>query len=85
MTLTAPGSLQADSSAGGPVPPCPARGLVCRNCGATRLAAGSNPRIRRRGGASGSLEGRRLAMGARGWVVPVQSGPGRRGMPDHGG
>src|SRR3712207_8120842 len=34
MTLTAPGSLQADSSAGGPVPPCPARGLVCRNCGA---------------------------------------------------
>src|ERR671916_268614 len=35
MTLTAPGSLQADSSAGGPVPPSPARGLVCRNCGAT--------------------------------------------------
>src|SRR5215207_2514754 len=35
MTLTAPGSIQADSSAGGPVAPCPARGLVCRNCGAT--------------------------------------------------
>src|SRR5918993_230540 len=35
MTLTAPGSVQADSRAGGPVPPCPARGLVCRNCGAT--------------------------------------------------
>src|SRR3954470_5462647 len=35
MTLTAPGSVQADSTAGGPVPPCPARGLVCRNCGAT--------------------------------------------------
>jgi threonine synthase len=35
MTLTAPGSAQADSTAGGPVPPCPARGLVCRNCGAT--------------------------------------------------
>src|SRR3954468_3805074 len=35
MTLTAPGSVQADSSAGGPIPPCPARGLVCRNCGAT--------------------------------------------------
>src|SRR3954463_10783215 len=35
MTLTAPGSLQADSSAGGPVPPNPAKGLVCRNCGAT--------------------------------------------------
>src|ERR687894_229839 len=41
MTLTAPSSTttspstQADSSAGGPVPPCPARGLVCRNCGAT--------------------------------------------------
>src|SRR4051812_7400163 len=35
MTLTAPGSVQADSSAGGPVPPTPARGLVCRNCGAT--------------------------------------------------
>src|SRR4029453_31385 len=35
MTLTAPGSVQADSSAGGPVPPCPARGPVCRNCGAT--------------------------------------------------
>src|SRR5215211_5486646 len=35
MTLTAPGSTQADSSAGGPIPPCPARGLVCRNCGAT--------------------------------------------------
>src|SRR3712207_6919025 len=35
MTLTAPGSRQADSSAGGPVPPSPARGLVCRNCGAT--------------------------------------------------
>src|SRR3712207_2017180 len=35
MTLTAPGALQADSSAGGPVPPNPARGLICRNCGAT--------------------------------------------------
>src|SRR3954466_16277396 len=35
MTLTAPGSAQADSSSGGPVPPSPARGLVCRNCGAT--------------------------------------------------
>src|ERR671916_544619 len=35
MTLTTPGSVQADSSAGGPVPPSPARGLVCRNCGAT--------------------------------------------------
>src|SRR3712207_4855740 len=35
MTLTAPGSLQADSAAGGPVAPSPARGLVCRNCGAT--------------------------------------------------
>ncbi|SNS77007.1 threonine synthase [Geodermatophilus pulveris] len=35
MTLTAPGSVQADSSAGGPIPPCPMRGLVCRNCGAT--------------------------------------------------
>src|SRR3954451_2775360 len=41
MTLTAPSTTktstaaQADSSAGGPVPPCPARGLVCRNCGAT--------------------------------------------------
>src|SRR5437763_7654229 len=35
MTLTAPGSAQADSSAGGPVSPCPATGLVCRNCGAT--------------------------------------------------
>src|SRR5919112_112534 len=40
MTLTAPGSIQADSSGGlparpGPVPACPARGLVCRNCGAT--------------------------------------------------
>src|SRR3954465_12764301 len=35
MTLTAPGSAQADSCAGGPVPPNPARGLVCRNCGAT--------------------------------------------------
>src|SRR3954463_9314827 len=35
MTLTAPGSAQADSSAGGPVPPSPAKGLVCRNCGAT--------------------------------------------------
>src|SRR3954468_5906848 len=35
MTLTAPGSAQADSRAGGPVPPNPARGLVCRNCGAT--------------------------------------------------
>src|SRR3954468_18395099 len=35
MTLTAPGSTQADSSAGGPIPPTPARGLICRNCGAT--------------------------------------------------
>src|SRR5919106_3824708 len=35
MTLTAPGSAQADASAGGPIPACPARGLVCRNCGAT--------------------------------------------------
>jgi threonine synthase len=35
MTLTAPGSAQADSTAGGAIPPCPARGLVCRNCGAT--------------------------------------------------
>src|SRR4029453_10968586 len=35
MTLTAPGSAQADSSAGGPIPPCPAPRLVCRNCGAT--------------------------------------------------
>src|SRR5918911_554719 len=35
MTLTAPGSAQADVTAGGPVPPSPARGLVCRNCGAT--------------------------------------------------
>src|SRR3712207_823515 len=35
MTLTAPGSIQADAGAGGPVPPNPARGLVCRNCGAT--------------------------------------------------
>ena len=35
MTLTAPGSVQADSSAGGPIPPNPARGLICRNCGAT--------------------------------------------------
>ncbi len=35
MTLTAPGSVQADSTAGGPVPPNPARGLVCRNSGAT--------------------------------------------------
>src|SRR5829696_1570821 len=35
MTLTAQGSVQADSSAGGPIPPNPARGLVCRNCGAT--------------------------------------------------
>src|SRR3954463_13091079 len=35
MTLTAPGSAQADSSAGGPVPPSPAKGLICRNCGAT--------------------------------------------------
>src|SRR5919112_1661008 len=33
MTLTAP--LHADAGAGGPVPPNPARGLVCRNCGAT--------------------------------------------------
>src|SRR5512133_821690 len=40
MTLTAPGSAQADSSGNGSapraqIPPCPARGLVCRNCGAT--------------------------------------------------
>src|SRR3712207_3686497 len=35
MALTAPGSVQADSSAGGPVPQSPAKGLVCRNCGAT--------------------------------------------------
>jgi len=35
MTLTAPGSTQADSTAGGPIPPNPARGLICRNCGAT--------------------------------------------------
>ena len=35
MTLTAPGSTQADSTSGGPTPPNPARGLVCRNCGAT--------------------------------------------------
>ena len=35
MTLTAPGALQADSTAGGPIPPNPARGLICRNCGAT--------------------------------------------------
>src|SRR3982751_2615223 len=41
MTLTAPSTTktsttaQAASSAGGPAPPCPARGLVCRNCGAT--------------------------------------------------
>src|ERR687883_217801 len=35
MTLTAPGSAQADATAGGPVPPSPAKGLVCRNCGAT--------------------------------------------------
>src|ERR1700710_640241 len=35
MTVIAPGSTQADSSAGGPIPPNPARGLVCRNCGAT--------------------------------------------------
>jgi threonine synthase len=30
MTLTAPGTATVQ-----PVPPCPARGLVCRNCGAT--------------------------------------------------
>jgi threonine synthase len=41
MTLTAPSSTkvspaaQADATAGGPVPPNPARGLICRNCGAT--------------------------------------------------
>jgi threonine synthase len=35
MTMTAPGSAQADVTEGGPVPPNPARGLVCRNCGAT--------------------------------------------------
>src|SRR3954463_13325064 len=35
MTLTAPGSLQADSGTGGPGPPNPARGLLSRNCGAT--------------------------------------------------
>src|SRR5919107_1827509 len=35
MTLTAPGALQADPGAGAPTPPNPARGLICRNCGAT--------------------------------------------------
>jgi threonine synthase len=35
MTLTAPGSAQADVTAGGQIAPNPARGLVCRNCGAT--------------------------------------------------
>ncbi|WP_249523466.1 threonine synthase [Modestobacter marinus] len=35
MTLTAPGSAQADATAGGQIAPNPARGLVCRNCGAT--------------------------------------------------
>src|SRR4051794_258188 len=35
MTMTAPGSAQADVTAGGPVPPNPARGLIFRNCGAT--------------------------------------------------
>src|SRR3978361_2082370 len=35
MTVIAPGSTQADSSAGGPIPPNPARGRVCRNCRAT--------------------------------------------------
>src|SRR5437764_10328503 len=35
MTLTAPGSTQADRPAGAPIPASPARGLVCRNCGAT--------------------------------------------------
>ena len=41
MTLTAPSStgsnaaVQADPSAGGPIPPSPAKGLICRNCGAT--------------------------------------------------
>jgi len=35
MTMTAPGSAQADSTEGGPVPPNPVKGLVCRNCGAT--------------------------------------------------
>ena len=35
MTLTAPGSIQTDSPAGAPISRCPARGLVCRNCGAT--------------------------------------------------
>src|SRR3712207_2107808 len=34
-TLTAPGSAQADATAGGQPVPSPARGLVCRNCGAT--------------------------------------------------
>src|ERR1700709_556385 len=39
MTLTAPGSIQADSTGGsptrpGPTPPTPAPGLVCRTCGA---------------------------------------------------
>src|SRR3954454_15651106 len=35
MTMTAPGSVQADVTGGGPIPPSPAKGLVCRNCGAT--------------------------------------------------
>src|SRR4051812_19359219 len=41
MTLTAPSTtqtsaaVQADAHARGPIQPCPARGLVCRNCGAT--------------------------------------------------
>ncbi|QXG74867.1 threonine synthase [Modestobacter sp. L9-4] len=35
MTMTAPGSAQADVTEGGPVPLNPARGLICRNCGAT--------------------------------------------------
>src|SRR3954471_13461049 len=33
MTLTAPGSTQADSTAGGPTPPNPARGPVWRTFG----------------------------------------------------
>src|SRR3712207_7238378 len=35
MPLTAPGPAQPAVPVGGPVPPNPARGLICRNCGAT--------------------------------------------------
>src|SRR4051812_8303905 len=35
MTLTAPEPLQADVPTGAQIPPNPAKGLVCRNCGAT--------------------------------------------------